>query len=90
MSILIAVILLVFAWVMWTQHQKGTFEGRSGWFIKLVLFGVNNHTGSGFFFMIAAMVFTRLWFLAFATLVLWLVYVAIRKGQSEKQKGVDL
>lgn len=89
MSILVAVILLVFAGVMWTQYSKGTFDGRTGWFVTLVMYGVNNHTGVGFFCMLAAMLFLKMWFLAFATLVLWLTYVAIRKGQSEKQKGVD-
>jgi hypothetical protein len=89
MSIVIAVILLVFAAVMWYQHQKGTFDGQTGWFVNLVLYGVNNHSGIGFCLMLAVMLFLKLWFLAFATLVLWLVYVAIRKGQSEKQKGMD-
>lgn len=90
MSILIGAILLVFTAVMWTQYQKGTFEGRTGWFINLVLFGVRNYNNLGLTIFLAILLFAKLWFLAFAVVVMWLAYVAIRKDQSEKEKGVDL
>ena len=44
MSILIALILLAFTGVMWLQHKKGTFDGRTGWFINLVTYGIRNYS----------------------------------------------
>ena len=90
MSILIGLILLVFTGVMWFQHKKGTFEGRTGWFISLVTFGVRNCSHTSLAILMAVLIFTKMWFLAFAVVVMWLVYVAIRKSLSEKEKGVDL
>ena len=48
------------------------------------------HSNLSLTILLAAMIFAKLWFLAFAIVVMWLVYVAIRKSQSEKEKGVDL
>ncbi|MNV90715.1 hypothetical protein D3C71_1851250 [compost metagenome] len=90
MSILIALILLAFTGVMWLQHKKGTFDGRTGWFINLVTYGIRNYSNLSLTILLAVMIFAKLWFLAFAIVVMWLVYVAIRKSQSEKEKGVDL
>lgn len=90
MSILIAVVLLGFAAVMWYQHKKGSFDGQSGWFISTVLYGVRHHTNTNFCILLGVLVFVKLWFLALAVVVLWWVYAAIRKSQSEKDKGVGL
>ncbi|MNE62787.1 hypothetical protein D3C80_1580920 [compost metagenome] len=85
MSIVIAVMLLLFGGWLWKEYVAGTLSRRPKWLLAVVLHGVQNHTPLGFILLLAVMVFCRLWFLAFATIVIWVIYVALQKGLKEQQ-----
>lgn len=86
MSIVVAIILLGFAGWLWSEYKAGTLSKRPKWLLAVVLHGVNNHTPLGFVIMLAVMVFCRMWFLALATSVVWVIYVALQKGLKEEQQ----
>ena len=87
MAILIALLLTVFGVWLYTAHKTGKLHKYPKWFLDVVLYGVRNHSPLGFTILLAVLLFAKLWLLAFATLVLWVIYVAIQKDMKSKTEG---
>lgn len=85
MSIVIAVLLLLFGGWLWKEHKAGTLHDRPNWLLAIVLYGVKNHSPLGFVLMIIAFAIFRMWFLLFATLVIWAIYAGLQKSIAEKE-----
>jgi hypothetical protein len=85
MSIVIAVILLLFGGWLWKEHKAGTLQDRPNWLLAIVLYGVKNHSPIGFIVMIVVFAVFRMWFLLAVTVALWVLYAGLQKSIKEKE-----
>lgn len=85
MSIVIAVLLVLFGGWLWKEHKAGTLKDRPNWLLAIVLYGVKNHSPLGFIIMITIFAVCRMWLLLLITLAIWVLYAGLQKSMKEQE-----
>lgn len=83
MGVLILVLVMFGLFVVWKASREYILTKKETFWLKVALWGVQNFSPTGFFFIALVLAIFKVWLLFFVVVATWIVYRMIRKDLSD-------